>query len=236
MDQLRYIRIQDTNGVYGDKIPLAVRSNNVYMNTGEKLDDYLQQIVEGQNSLVLTLTSEFQGISTDQNGENGDFSNCASRAILYYGQQNITKDTLVNWSINIPENIQAAWNGDTHTIIVNNMYDDVGIITIGVNYLGMEIVKTFTVKKIRAGLSPVSVEIESSAGNIFKNKDVSTLLKCVVRRGGEDISDQVINFNWKKYDMDGNLDPTWNRGNSQVIYISKSDLYKKAIFKCEVSI
>jgi hypothetical protein len=65
MDQLRYIRIQDTNGVYGEKIPLAVRSNNVYMNTGEKLDDYLQQIVEGQNSLVLTLTSEFQGISTD---------------------------------------------------------------------------------------------------------------------------------------------------------------------------
>lgn len=235
MDQLRYIRIQDTNGIYGEKIPLAVRSNNVYMNTGEKLDDYLQQIVEGQNSLVLTLTSEFQGISTDQNGENGDFSNCVSRAILYYGQQNITKDTLVNWSIFIPDNIQAIWNGDEHIITVTNMEGDLGVIVIKVSYLGMEITKNFTIKKIRAGMSPISVEIESSAGNIFKNK-VSTLLKCVVRRGGEDISDQVINYNWQKYDMNGNLDPTWNRNNSQTIYISPSDLYKKAIFKCEVSI
>jgi hypothetical protein len=116
------------------------------------------------------------------------------------------------------------------------MEGDLGVITIKVSYLGMEITKNFTIKKIRAGMSPVSVEIESSAGNIFKNNKVSTLLKCVVKKGGEDISDQVINYNWQKYDMNGNLDPTWSRNNSQIIYISPSDLDKKAIFKCEISI
>lgn len=83
---------------------------------------------------------------------------------------------------------------------------------------------------------PITVEIESSAGNIFKNRGINTILTCVVKQGNEDISDRVTNYHWIKYDMYGNLDINWSRQNTKVITLSSADVYSKGIFKCEVTI
>lgn len=82
---------------------------------------------------------------------------------------------------------------------------------------------------------PVTVEIESSAGNIFKNRGINTILTCVVKQGNEDISDRVTNYHWIKYDMNGNLDTSWSRGNVKIITLSPADVFSKGIFKCEVT-
>ena len=83
---------------------------------------------------------------------------------------------------------------------------------------------------------PVIVEIDSSAGNIFKNRGINTILTCNVRRGNEDISNKVSTYHWIKYDMNGREDKTWSRENTKTITLSSADVQSKGIFKCEVTL
>lgn len=86
------------------------------------------------------------------------------------------------------------------------------------------------------GESAISVVIESSAGNIFKNKDITAILTCKVYEGSEDITDEVETFKWIKKDRNGDVDETWTRtltGNT--IQITSADVTSKAIFECEVT-
>lgn len=86
------------------------------------------------------------------------------------------------------------------------------------------------------GDNAINVVIDSSAGNIFKNGNIATILTCTVYSGWEDITSRVTAFKWMKYDKDGNLDENWTRimtGNT--IPISNSDVQSKAKFTCEVT-
>lgn len=84
---------------------------------------------------------------------------------------------------------------------------------------------------------PITVQIDSSAGVIFKNKNISTTLTATVYRGGVDITSEVTNFIWTKRDRNGNIDPTWSRfPSSNIITINSDDVTSKAVFSCEVSI
>lgn len=84
---------------------------------------------------------------------------------------------------------------------------------------------------------PITVQIDSSAGVIFKNKNIATTLTATVYRGGVDITSEVTNFIWTKRDRNGNIDPTWSRfPSSNIITINSDDVTSKAVFSCEVSI
>ena len=86
------------------------------------------------------------------------------------------------------------------------------------------------------GKDAIQVIIESSAGNMFFNKDISSTLTCTVLKGGvEDITNQVTKFTWKKKDKDGNIDSSWSRlAAGRTITIGPADITSKAIFVCEV--
>lgn len=83
---------------------------------------------------------------------------------------------------------------------------------------------------------PVIVEIESSAGNIFKNRGINTILTCNVRQGNTDVSDRVVSYHWIKYDMNGNVDHGWSRESVKSITLSAADVQSKGVFKCEVTL
>ena len=84
---------------------------------------------------------------------------------------------------------------------------------------------------------PITVQIDSSAGVIFKNKNISTILTATVYRGGEDITSEVARFKWTKKDKNGNLDPSWLRyTTSNTITINSDDVTGKAVFGCEVTV
>ena len=83
---------------------------------------------------------------------------------------------------------------------------------------------------------PVIVEIESSAGNIFKNRGINTILTCNVRQGNTDVSDRVVSYHWIKYDMNGNVDHGWSRESVKSITLSAADIQSKGVFKCEVTL
>ena len=87
------------------------------------------------------------------------------------------------------------------------------------------------------GEDAISVQIESSTGNIFKNRNISATLTCTVWKGSENITGQVASFRWTKRNEDGTLDPTWTRvlsGNTTTI--NADDVRSKAIFSCEVTL
>ena len=83
---------------------------------------------------------------------------------------------------------------------------------------------------------PLIVNIDSSAGNIFKNRGINTILTCTVMRGDEDITNDVMSFTWKKKDSTGLIDPTWTRVSGNMITISQADVDSKAVFICEVTL
>ena len=86
------------------------------------------------------------------------------------------------------------------------------------------------------GEDAITVNIDSSAGNVFLNKNISTTLTCTVIKGnGTDITNQVTHFTWIKKNADGTIDTSWNRalaGNT--ITLTEADVTSKAIFICEV--
>ena len=86
------------------------------------------------------------------------------------------------------------------------------------------------------GEDAILVTIDSTAGNVFLHKDISTTLTCTVIKGnGTDITDQVTRFTWIKKNADGSVDQSWSRplaGRS--ITLTEADVDSKAIFICEV--
>lgn len=84
---------------------------------------------------------------------------------------------------------------------------------------------------------PITIQIDSSAGVIFKNKNISTILTATVYRGGEDITSDITKFKWTKKNSDGTIDTLWSRyTTSNTITINTDDVISKAIFGCEVTI
>lgn len=86
------------------------------------------------------------------------------------------------------------------------------------------------------GEDAITVRIDSSAGDIFLNKNIQTTLTCTVIKGnGTDITNQVTRFTWTKQNADGTVDSSWSRplaGRS--ITLTDADVNSKAIFTCEV--
>ena len=85
------------------------------------------------------------------------------------------------------------------------------------------------------GADAVSVRIDSSAGDIFKNRNISSTLTCSVYSGTTDITDQVSSFTWQKKNSDGTIDTSWSRlAAGRSIVIGPNDIDSKAIFICTV--
>lgn len=92
------------------------------------------------------------------------------------------------------------------------------------------------VEEIEVSL-PITVQIDSSAGVIFKNRNISTILTATVYKGGVDITSQVSRFRWTKKDASGNIDTSWSRyTTSNTITINTDDVTSKAVFGCEVTV
>ena len=224
-----------TQGAQGNFVA-TISADNIMITDDKTLQDYVLDIIgETNGSLTITLTNEFQAVFTDEDGQGGDYSDCYTDAIIYYDGIDITNSAGIQWNIIIPESATAVWDNVNHRISVSNIINNYATIEIHAIYRGTEVRKSFVVKKLIAASSPIIVEIESSAGNIFKNRGINTLLTATVRRGNTDISDKVTKFHWVKYDKDGNEDTSWSRLDTRTIQISPADLFSKAIFKCEVS-
>ncbi len=82
-----------------------------------------------------------------------------------------------------------------------------------------------------------SIQIESSAGTVFKNSTGSTTLTAHIYQGGNEIdtSGTELQYQWKKYDAAGNLISTFS-ASTKSITVSASDVNNKNDYEVEVTL
>lgn len=88
---------------------------------------------------------------------------------------------------------------------------------------------------------PYSLVLDSSAGNIFKNRQGSTVLKALLYQNGEelDTGGTAKTYKWTKYDKNGVMDVDFGgKGNAyktgKSITVNATEVAAKANYKCEV--
>lgn len=98
-----------------------------------------------------------------------------------------------------------------------------------------------TVTKVRNGDAAYIVTVESSNGNQFLNGEMVTLLTATVIKGSHDITARVPYnaFNWTRLSDNPDGDKVWNEMHTAVgnqITVTSADVYRRAVFNCEVNI
>lgn len=95
--------------------------------------------------------------------------------------------------------------------------------------------------EITDGESPVIVMVESETGDIYINSSIVATLIATAYKDNIDISDNytAASWDWKKRDQNGTEDVEWNAAHvdaGRTIEITKDDVFRKAVFTCELSI
>ncbi len=105
---------------------------------------------------------------------------------------------------------------------------------------GEEYAATHTLFKLSDGESAYTVYVESRNGTTFRNGIVSTLLCARVYKGGDEITGQLPDsaFRWYRTSADSAGDARWNSSphEGREIEITGEDVWRKAVFGCEVEI
>lgn len=85
-----------------------------------------------------------------------------------------------------------------------------------------------------------TVYVESKNGTTFRSGIVSTLLSARVYKGGKEITGQLPDsaFRWYRTSADSAGDARWNSfpHEGREIEITGEDVWRKAVFDCEVEI
>jgi hypothetical protein len=98
-----------------------------------------------------------------------------------------------------------------------------------------------TVTKVRNGDAAYIVTVDSSNGNQFLNGEMVTILTATVFKGSTDITADIPYnaFNWTRLSDNSAGDAVWNERHIAVgnqITVTGSDVYRRAVFNCEVNI
>lgn len=136
-------------------------------------------------------------------------------------------------------------NGASIAAAINSQTGD-SFVSIEAKYVNLKGQVTFesfdkeTQDKIEA--DTIDVQIWSSRGNIFKSRDVSSILTCHVFKAGVDITNTLPNsaFTWQKINDDGTIDEAWIAtpygSHANAIQITANDVFSRAMFNCAVEI
>lgn len=87
------------------------------------------------------------------------------------------------------------------------------------------------------GEDAYKVEVHSTNGNVFRNNIIDTWLFAVAYKGGEDITSQLNDsqFRWERSSNNSAEDQLWNdrfAGGMKEFKITSQDIYHKATFDC----
>lgn len=92
-------------------------------------------------------------------------------------------------------------------------------------------------KQVEKGEHPIELDIISDRGNIIRNGQGNVVLKAMVTKNGEDITDTFPEsaFSWSRDSGNAEYDKEWNnrhKGVGRTITVSAQDIFRKATFEC----
>lgn len=124
------------------------------MTLSEKLENMDENIASAKN-MTLTLSNEYQGITSDADGNIPTFPTVATTASVMYGSQDVTNDC--SYTITKSDSVTGSWDVNTHTYTVTGLIADNGWVDIKATYLQtLSITRRFTIAKLKAGKNGVN--------------------------------------------------------------------------------
>lgn len=164
----------DTNSVY---------INPEYLMIGDvSLSDKIKELdenVAAAKNMTMTLSNEYQAISTDENGNiPGEFPQVQTTAQVMYGTMDVTDDC--SYTITESENVTGIWDKTTHTYTVSEVTADNVWVDIKAVYLNtITITKRFSISKQKSGTPGRTYVLESST-TILKKESENSITPNVV--------------------------------------------------------
>lgn len=140
----------DKKSVYMDPDMLTIGG----VPLSKKLASMDENIASAKN-MTLTLSNEYQGITSDADGNIPTFPTVATTASVMYGSQDVTNDC--SYTITKSDSVTGSWDVDTHTYTVTGLSADNGWVDIKATYLQtLSITRRFTIAKLKAGKNGVN--------------------------------------------------------------------------------
>lgn len=120
----------------------------------DKLTKMDNNIASAKN-MTLTLSNEYQGITSDADGNIPVFPTVTTTAKVMYGSSDITNDC--SYTITKSDSVTGSWDSSTYTYTVTGLSADDGWVDIKATYLQtLSITRRFTIAKLKAGKNGVN--------------------------------------------------------------------------------
>ena len=217
----------DTNSVY---------INPEYLMIGDvSLSDKIKELdenVAAAKNMTMTLSNEYQAISTDENGNiPGEFPQVQTTAQVMYGTMDVTDDC--SYTITESENVTGIWDKTTHTYTVSEVTADNVWVDIKAVYLNaLTITRRFSVSKQKSGTPGRTYVLESSTTILKKESENSITPNVVIfsayYRDGENTG--RINYSGRFVIEETSDGKTWETAYSSVTDETSVNYYVDYIF------
>ncbi len=130
-------------------------TSQAFLVDGETVKDYINSEIDNKISktqlLTIHLSNDFQGISTDPDGENGSFADCYTDVKVFLGAKDVTNDAGVSFTFEVSSGITGEWNNEIKRYQVINMTTDDGSVKITVTHSNISVSKIFSIVKSKSG-------------------------------------------------------------------------------------
>lgn len=177
-----------------------------------------------------------------KNGEN----DIEAKALVYRsGKETDSTGTgfHYSWKLFDPEGIQVIHTYQGKQIQVSKTDIDTRGALVCEIYQGLNLIARgqISIVELYDGEDAYSVQIFTSDGNNFINGNISTTLTANVYKGAKEITETIPDnlFCWKRTSLNADGDAVWNEqhiGIGRHLTISDEDIFRRAMFTCEVTI
>ena len=142
----KYVYVDDDGNI-------KINGRHIQMTTSDDLGSYIDKTIKQEAAaLVVQLTNEYIGITTDSNGNGGNFTDCYTDVMVFSGSTDITKSSDLKWTITATSGIVGEWDKTSHRYTIKNLTTSVGEVVFDLIYMDkLSVSKKFRIAKLKAG-------------------------------------------------------------------------------------
>lgn len=142
----KYVYVDDDGNI-------KINGRHIQMTTSDDLGSYIDKTIKQEAAaLVVQLTNEYIGITTDSNGNGGNFSDCYTDVFVFSGSTDITKSSDLKWTITATSGIEGEWDKTNHRYTIKNLTTSIGEVVFDLIYMDkLSVSKKFRIAKLKAG-------------------------------------------------------------------------------------
>lgn len=142
----KYVYVDDDGNI-------KINGRHIQMTTSDDLGSYIDKTIKQEAAaLVVQLTNEYIGITTDSNGNGGNFTDCYTDVLIFSGSTDITKSSDLKWTITATSGVIGEWDKTNHRYTIKNLTTSVGEVVFDLIYMDkLSVSKKFRIAKLKAG-------------------------------------------------------------------------------------